>query len=90
MVDSIETPPGQRSMSRNAMLSGCRISPVWRVKTLVDAADGKTYAHLINEGDDSVQKTVVLSAVRDRRVFEATAAPKSTVAQQTRDRTSPV
>ena len=90
MVDAVETQPGKRSMSRNAMLSGCRISPVWRVKALVDAADGRTYAHLINEGDGSVQKTVVLSAVRDRRLFERTDAPASIVSGPTRDRTSPV
>src|SRR5689334_1674382 len=57
MADSDETPLGKRSMSRNAMLTGWRVSPVWRVTELADAADGKTYARLINEGDSSVQKT---------------------------------
>ena len=91
MVDPVETPLTKRSMSRNAMLTGWRISPVWRVMALVDAADGKTYARLINEGDGSVQKTVVLSAGRARRLFQVTAAPKSTASRLTpRDLTSPV
>jgi hypothetical protein len=91
MVDPLETPLSKRSMSRKAMLTGWRISPVWRVMALLDAADGKTYARLINEGDGSVQKTVVLSAVRDRRLFQGAAAPKSIASRQTRrDPTSPV
>jgi len=91
MVDSVETPLGKRAMSRSAMLTGWRISPVWRVMALLDAADGKTYARLVNEGDGSVQKTVVLSHVRDRRLFQAAAAPKSVASRQTRrDPTSPV
>jgi hypothetical protein len=91
MVDLVETQPSKLSMSRNAMLTGWRISPVWRVMRLVDAADGKTYARLVNEGDGSVQKTVVLSAVGDRRLFQRTAAPTSTASRQARpDRTSPV
>jgi hypothetical protein len=91
MVDPVGTPLSTRSMSRNAMLTGWRISPVWRVLRLVDAADGKTYARLVNEGDGSVQKTVVLSAVPDRRLFQRTAAPPSTASRQTRrDATSPV
>jgi len=91
MVDPVETPISKRSMSRNAVLTGWRISPVWRVMALLDAADGKTYARLMNEGDGSVQKTVVLSAVRDRRLFQRTAAPKSTASPQTRrDPTSSV
>jgi hypothetical protein len=91
MVDEVETPLSKRGMSRNAVLTGWRISPVWRVMALLDAADGKTYARLVNEGDGSVQKTVVLSHVRDRRLFQRTEAPKSVASQQTRrDRTSPV
>lgn len=91
MVDPVETLPSKRAMSRNAMLTGWRISPVWRVMALLDAADGKTYARLINEGDGSVQKTVVLSAGRARRLFQETAAPKSIASRQTRrDSTSPV
>ena len=91
MVDSIETPLNKRSMSRNAMLIGWRISPVWRVMALLDAADGKTYARLINEEDGSVQKTVVLSAGRARRLFQRTTAPKSIASPQIRrDLTSPV
>lgn len=93
MVDPVETPLSKRSMSRKAALTGWRISPVWRVIAVQDAADGKTYARLVNEGDRSVQKTVVLTAVRDRRLFQMpqatqeTAAPKST---GTRHLTSPV
>ncbi|HUA56856.1 MAG TPA: hypothetical protein VMB81_32030 [Candidatus Sulfotelmatobacter sp.] len=91
MVDPVETPLSKRSMSRNAMLTGWRISPVWRVMALLDAADGKTYARLINEGNGSVQKTVVLFGVRDRRLFQRTAAPKSVASRQTRrEPTSPV
>jgi hypothetical protein len=90
MVDPVETPLSKRSMSRNAMLIGWRISPVWRVMALLDA-DGKTYARLINEGDGSVQKTVVLSAGRARRLFQVTAAPKSISSPQARrDPTSSV
>ena len=91
MVDSAETPLTKRSMSRKAVLTGWRISPVWRVLSLVDAADGKTYARLVNEGDDSVQKTVVLSCVRDRRLFQRTPEPKAiAMPQHPRDPTSPV
>jgi hypothetical protein len=91
MVDSVENPlSNKRSMSRRAKLTGWRIAPVWRVLELLDAADGKTYARLINVGDGSVQKTVVLAAGRARRLFQAMAAPKSTASRQTRrDRTSP-
>jgi hypothetical protein len=88
MVDPVETPLSKRSMSRKATLTGWRISPVWRVMALLDAADGKTYARLVNEGDGSVQKTVVLTA---GRLFQMTAAPKSIASRQTRrDHTSPV
>ena len=51
MVDPVEIPPRKGSMSRSAMLTGWRISPVWRVMALRDGADGKTYARLVNEGD---------------------------------------
>ena len=91
MVDPVENPRSKRSISRNAMLTGWRISPVWRVMALLDAANGKTYARLINEGDGSVQKTVVLSAGRARRLFQGTAAPKAIAYRQTRrDTTSSV
>ena len=80
MDDPVAPPLGKRSMSRNAMLTGWRISPVWRVLALQDGADGKTYARLVNEGDDSVQKTVVLSAGRARRLFQEAAAPKKSSA----------
>ena len=91
MVDPVATPLNKRSISRNAMLTGWRISPVWRVMALLDAADGKTYARLIIEGDGNVQKTVVLSAGRARRLFQGTAAPKSIAYRQTgRDLTSSV
>jgi hypothetical protein len=88
MVDPVEPPPSKRSISRNALLTGWRISPVWRVLALVDAADGKTYARLINEGDGSIQKTVVLAAGRARRLFQKTAAPKSISSEQTRRETT--
>jgi hypothetical protein len=92
MADPVEPPLRKRSMSRNAMLTGWRISPVWRVLALRDAADGRTYARLVNEGDRSVQKTVVLRAGRARRLFQPTAAPKPTVSRQPtpRSRTSSV
>ncbi len=91
MIDAAETPLNRRSMSRNARLTGWRISPVWRVTALRNAADGKIYARLVNEGDGSVQKTVVLSAVRDRRLLLGTEARKPSASRQTRrDLTSPV
>jgi hypothetical protein len=91
MVEPVEAPLSKRSISRNAMLTGWRISPVWRVMALVDAADGKTYARLVNEGDGSVQKTVVMSAGRARRLFQRTGAPKSITSRPARrDLTSSV